>query len=128
MFGWSREEALGREMAELIVPPSLRESHRRGLARYVKTQQSAKTLAFDPKTKKIFLTAAEYIETPASDPSKRPTRSMKPDSFVVLVVGKPIPASGDPTSPGDVRALRDRVMNSIQALAGQARDATTSSR
>ena len=28
-------------MAELIVPPSLRESHRRGLARYVKTQQSA---------------------------------------------------------------------------------------
>jgi len=41
MFGWSREEALGREMAELIVPPSLRENHRRGLARYVKTRQSA---------------------------------------------------------------------------------------
>jgi len=41
MFGWSREEALGREMAELIVPPSLRENHRRGLARYLKTRQSA---------------------------------------------------------------------------------------
>jgi YVTN family beta-propeller protein len=54
----------------------------------VKTQQSAKTLAFDPKTKKVFLSAAEYIETPASDPSKRPTRSVKPGSFVVLVVGK----------------------------------------
>jgi PAS domain S-box-containing protein len=33
MFGHSREEALGREMAALIVPPDLRERHRRGLAR-----------------------------------------------------------------------------------------------
>src|SRR5437660_9669850 len=54
----------------------------------VKTQPSAKTMAFDPKTKKVFLTAAEYQETPASDPSKRPQRSVKPGSFVVLVVGK----------------------------------------
>jgi hypothetical protein len=45
-------------------------------------------VAFDPKTKKIFLSAAEYIETPASDPSKRPQRSIKPSSFVVLVVSK----------------------------------------
>jgi PAS domain S-box-containing protein len=34
-FGLSAAQALGREMAELIVPPDLRESHRRGLARYV---------------------------------------------------------------------------------------------
>jgi DNA-binding beta-propeller fold protein YncE len=54
----------------------------------VKTQPSAKTMAFDSKTGKIFLTAAEYIETPAADPSKRPQRSVKPGSFVVLVVGK----------------------------------------
>jgi DNA-binding beta-propeller fold protein YncE len=54
----------------------------------IKTQQSAKTLAFDPKTKKIFLPAAEYTETPNADPSKRPVRTMKPGSFVVLVVGK----------------------------------------
>lgn len=54
----------------------------------VKTQPSAKTMAFDPKTKKIFLSAAEYVETPASDPSQRPRRSIKPGSFVVLVVGK----------------------------------------
>src|SRR5712671_836838 len=38
----------------------------------VKTQPSAKTMAFDPKTKNIFLSAAEYLETPATDPSKRP--------------------------------------------------------
>jgi DNA-binding beta-propeller fold protein YncE len=55
----------------------------------VKTQPSAKTMAFDPKTKKIFLSAAEYQETPNADPSKRPQRSVKPGSFVVLVVGKP---------------------------------------
>lgn len=54
----------------------------------VKTQQSAKTMAFDPKTKQIFLPAAEFDVTPATDPSKRPTRKMKPGTFVVLVVGK----------------------------------------
>jgi DNA-binding beta-propeller fold protein YncE len=54
----------------------------------VKTQPSAKTMAFDPKTKKIFLSAAEYVETPATDPTKRPQRSVKPGSFVVLVVSK----------------------------------------
>jgi diguanylate cyclase (GGDEF)-like protein/PAS domain S-box-containing protein/excisionase family DNA binding protein len=33
MFGYSREEALGADMAELIVPPAKREAHRRGLRR-----------------------------------------------------------------------------------------------
>ncbi len=54
----------------------------------VSTQPSAKTMAFDPKTKKIFLSAAEYQEVPATDQSKRPRRTVKPGSFVVLVVGK----------------------------------------
>jgi DNA-binding beta-propeller fold protein YncE len=54
----------------------------------VKTQPSAKTMAFDSKTGKIFLSAAEFIETPATDPAARPQRRIKPGSFVVLVVGK----------------------------------------
>jgi DNA-binding beta-propeller fold protein YncE len=54
----------------------------------VTTQPSAKTLAFDPKTRKIFLSAAEYVETPPTPPATRPQRSIKPGSFVVLVVGK----------------------------------------
>jgi len=54
----------------------------------VKTQPSAKTMAFDPKTKKIFMSAAEYVETPAAAGAKRPTRTVKPGSFVVLVVAK----------------------------------------
>ena len=54
----------------------------------VSTQPSARTMAFDPKTKKIFLSAAEIIESPATAPGGRPQRSVKPGSFVVIVVGK----------------------------------------
>jgi DNA-binding beta-propeller fold protein YncE len=54
----------------------------------VKTQPSARTMAFDPKTQKIFLSAAEYVETPPATPGGRPQRSIKPGTFAVLVVGK----------------------------------------
>lgn len=37
VFGYTREEMLGKEMAGLIIPPSLREQHRQGLARYLAT-------------------------------------------------------------------------------------------
>ncbi len=36
-FGFTRAEAVGRELAELIIPPALRERHRKGLARYLET-------------------------------------------------------------------------------------------
>jgi PAS domain S-box-containing protein len=36
-FGYPREEAIGKEMAELIIPPALRAAHRSGLARYLAT-------------------------------------------------------------------------------------------
>jgi PAS domain S-box-containing protein len=35
IFGYAAAEAIGREMAELIVPPSLRDAHRNGLARFI---------------------------------------------------------------------------------------------
>lgn len=37
MFGRSRREVVGQEMGEMIVPPSLRERHRAGMARYLAT-------------------------------------------------------------------------------------------
>ena len=37
VFGLKREEALGREVAELIVPEDLREAHREGLRRFLAT-------------------------------------------------------------------------------------------
>ena len=36
-FGYTADYAIGREMAELVVPPHLRERHRAGFARYVET-------------------------------------------------------------------------------------------
>jgi len=36
-FGWTREQALGKTMVESIVPPRLREAHRRGFAHYLAT-------------------------------------------------------------------------------------------
>jgi DNA-binding beta-propeller fold protein YncE len=54
----------------------------------VKTQAGARTMAFDSKTKKIFLPTADVVETPPATPGGRPQRTVKPDSFVVLVVGK----------------------------------------
>ena len=36
-FGYRREEAIGRELAELLIPLELRAKHREGLARYLAT-------------------------------------------------------------------------------------------
>jgi PAS domain S-box-containing protein len=38
-FGYTSEEAVGKEMAELIVPEDLRDRHRRGLRRYLETDE-----------------------------------------------------------------------------------------
>ncbi|MFN0052136.1 MAG: PAS domain S-box protein [Planctomycetales bacterium] len=36
-FGWTREEALGQELGELIIPTSHRQGHRDGIAHFLKT-------------------------------------------------------------------------------------------
>ncbi len=38
-FGYQRDEAVGHELAELIIPPDLRRRHQKGLARYLRTEQ-----------------------------------------------------------------------------------------
>ena len=37
LFRYRREDVLGKEMASIIIPPSLRDRHRAGLARYAQT-------------------------------------------------------------------------------------------
>jgi len=37
LFGWSREEAIGQVVHELIIPQQFREAHVRGLSRYLST-------------------------------------------------------------------------------------------
>jgi len=55
----------------------------------VKTQATAKTLAMDPTTKRIYLAAATYGPAPAStDKAKKARRPLVPGSFVVIVVGE----------------------------------------
>jgi DNA-binding beta-propeller fold protein YncE len=54
----------------------------------IQTQQSAKTMAFDPKTGNIFLPAATVVITPAADPAQKPKRTITDGSFAVLVVGR----------------------------------------
>jgi PAS domain S-box-containing protein len=39
VFGWPREEAVGRVLAETIIPERYREQHRRGLERFLATGQ-----------------------------------------------------------------------------------------
>ncbi|MEE8459206.1 MAG: transporter substrate-binding domain-containing protein [Phycisphaerales bacterium] len=38
-FGWTREEATGRVLAELIIPERLREAHQKGIARFLATAE-----------------------------------------------------------------------------------------
>jgi hypothetical protein len=54
----------------------------------IQTQQSAKTMAFDSKTGKLFLPAATVVVTPATDPAQKPKRTISDGTFAVLVVGK----------------------------------------
>lgn len=39
LFGWQKSEAIGRELAELIIPPKLRSAHWKGLKRFLETGQ-----------------------------------------------------------------------------------------
>lgn len=57
-------------------------------AQTVETQKSAKTMAYDGKTKKVFLPAAEVETTPASDPAQKPKKNVKEGTFAVLVVSE----------------------------------------
>ncbi len=55
----------------------------------VATQPGAKTMALDPKTQRLFLSAAEYGPVPtATAEQPRPRRQVLPGSFHILVVGK----------------------------------------
>jgi DNA-binding beta-propeller fold protein YncE len=59
------------------------------VAENVPTQQGARTLALDAKTHNIFVVTAKFGPPPApTADNPHPRRSILPDSFVVLVVGK----------------------------------------
>src|SRR5438445_4156721 len=86
MFGYGRAEALGREMAELIIPADLRGKHRQGLAHYLRTG-----------------------EGPIID-RRIESRAMRRDGteFPVELAITRIPLSEAPTFTGYVRDLSER--------------------
>jgi PAS domain S-box-containing protein len=45
LFGWTATEAIGRDMAELIIPPRDREAHRQGVLRWCATADQGRALA-----------------------------------------------------------------------------------
>jgi PAS domain S-box-containing protein len=40
-FGYAREEVTGKDIAELIIPPAMRDAHRRGMKRYLTTGETS---------------------------------------------------------------------------------------
>jgi PAS domain S-box-containing protein len=86
IFGYVREDVLGRELAELLIPPRLRELHREGLARYLKSGES-RILG-----RRLELTALR------ADGSEFP---------VELAITR-VPGAGDPIFTGFVRDITER--------------------
>jgi PAS domain S-box-containing protein len=85
-FGYPREEVLGKHLADVIIPPSLREKHRQGFARYLATGE-AQVLG-----KRIEMTAVR------ADGSEFP---------VELAVTR-IPLEGPPSFTGHLRDITER--------------------
>jgi PAS domain S-box-containing protein len=85
-FGYRRDEVLGRQLADVIIPPALRERHRQGFARYLATGE-ARVLG-----KRIEMTAvrADGIEIP-----------------VEIAITR-IPVDGPPSFTGYLRDITER--------------------
>ena len=59
------------------------------VAENVPTQLGARTLALDSKTHNVYVVTAKFGPPPAATADNpQPRRTVLPDSFVVLVVGK----------------------------------------
>jgi len=85
-FGYPREEVLGKHLADVIIPPSLREKHQQGFARYLATGE-AQVLG-----KRIEMTAVR------ADGSEFP---------IELAVTR-IPLEGAPSFTGHLRDITER--------------------
>jgi len=85
-FGYRRDEVMGSPLADVIIPPALRDEHRRGLARYLATSE-ARVLG-----RRIELTAVR------ADGSEFP---------VELAITR-IPLNGPPSFTGYLRDVTER--------------------
>jgi PAS domain S-box-containing protein len=107
-FGYERGDVIGHEMAELIVPPRLRELHRRGLRRYLSGGQP------------VVLNRRMEITGMRSDG----------DEFPVELAITRIPVPGAPMFTGYLRDITERKQAEQELRASRARivEATDSER
>jgi PAS domain S-box-containing protein len=99
IFGYSAADAVGRDMAELIVPPSLRDAHRHGLARYLDTE------------------APTVLDRRLEITGMRADGSEFPVELTITRIGLP----GPPTFTGYVRDITDRKQTEAALKASRAR-------
>jgi PAS domain S-box-containing protein len=99
IFGYTASEVTGRDMAELIVPPGLRDAHRRGLARF---RETGDPVALD---RRLELTALRRNGT----------------EFPVELTITRIAVPGPPTFTGYIRDITDRARADRELRASRAR-------
>jgi PAS domain S-box-containing protein len=99
IFGYERKAVVGRELAEVVVPPSLRDRHRRGLARYLNSGRA------------VYLDARLELTGMRADGSEFP---------VELTITR-INVPGPPMFTGFLRDINDRKRAEAELRASRAR-------
>src|SRR5713101_4297116 len=104
IFGYRAGEVTGRELAEVVVPPSLREAHRQGIARYPATGQ------------------ARILDRRIEITAMRADGSEFPAELTVTCTGP----AGEPVFTGYVRDITERQRAEHELMASRARLVTAS--
>jgi PAS domain S-box-containing protein len=99
IFGHPAADAIGREMADVIIPPHLRDAHRRGLARFIETERG---VVLD---RRLELTGLRRDGT----------------EFPVELTITRIPLPGAPTFTGYLRDITDRLRTEQELRTSRAR-------
>jgi len=86
IFGWPAEELIGQELASRMVPPALREAHRRGVRRFLMTGEG------------------EVVGHPVELPALRADGSEFPAEIAI----RRLDTAGPPVFTGFIRDLTDR--------------------
>ena len=99
IFGYSRDDVIGEDMAELIVAPALRIAHRHGLARYLETGRSV------------------YLDRPVELTGMRSDGSEFPVELTITHIDLP----GPPTFAGFIRDITELKRAEAELRASRAR-------